>query len=56
MSQWDDLLHTIWMHTSWFELTKRMTTQEREKYANAIERHSRMLHPDEPLVLDRWWR
>jgi hypothetical protein len=58
----DGALHSVWLHGDWRWLTSRMTTEQREAAAEAVERHSAALNADavDEFVLDgddlRWWR
>jgi hypothetical protein len=53
----DAAWHSVWLHGDWRWLTKNMTTPEREHAADAVQRYSTHLEPDEPEIDDlRWWR
>jgi hypothetical protein len=53
----DAAWHSVWLHGNWRYLTKNMTTPEREHAADAVQRYSAHLEPDEPEIDDlRWWR
>ncbi|WP_431977591.1 hypothetical protein [Micromonospora haikouensis] len=52
----DGAAHSVWLHGKWRWLTRKMTTEEREAFADAIERYSAYLAPDDPARVDRWWR
>lgn len=53
----DAAWHSVWLHGNWAWLTKNMTTPEREHAADAVQRYSSHLEPDEPEIDGlRWWR
>lgn len=53
----DGACHSVWLHGDWYWLTRQMTTPEKEAFADAVDRFSATLEPDEPgPVTDRWWR
>jgi len=53
----DAAWHSVWLHGNWGWLTQNMTTAEREHAADAVQRYSTHLEPDEPELGDlRWWR
>lgn len=53
----DGACHSVWLHGDWRWLTRQMTTEEKEAFADAVERFSAALEPGEPgAVMDRWWR
>lgn len=54
-------MHSVWLHGNWHWLTQKMTTEQREAAADAVQRYSDWLIRDEDEqgsnVLDlRWWR
>ena len=56
----DGAMGSIWLHGRWRDLTRHMTTEEREAAAAAVERWHVSLGDDEPLgessmVELRWW-
>lgn len=53
----DDAWGSVWLYGNWREITRQMTTPERELAADAVERWSRRIDPEEPRITDlRWWR
>lgn len=57
----DGAMHSVWLHGKWRWLTSKMTTEQREAAADAVQRYSTWLNrQDDELsgeVLDlRWWR
>lgn len=54
-------MHSVWLHGKWSWLTQKMTTEEREAAADAVQRYSDKLAADsgetwEPIDSLRWWR
>jgi len=54
-------MHSVWLHGDWRWLTRKMTTEEREAAADAVQRYSNKLRADDgedpaPLEGLRWWR
>lgn len=53
---------SVWLHGNWRYLTKNMTTQDRERAADAVARWSAALNANDPDIEDgqleglRWWR
>lgn len=55
IEEYDDLLSSIWLYVGWREVTRHLTTEQRELWAEAITRHSRQEFPDDPTQPERWW-
>lgn len=56
-SDLDGAAHSVWLHGRWRWLTAKMSTEQREAWADAVERYSVFLHPEDgPVTVDRWWR
>lgn len=51
----DSVMHSIWLHASWRDVTKNMTSEEREAAADAVARRCAAMGESEPFDL-RWWR
>lgn len=49
----NDMLGAIWLYVNWRYVTKQLTTPQKERWADAIERAG---HPDGGTQADRWWR
>ena len=53
-------MNSVWLHGNWRFLTRKMTTEEREAAADAVERHNASYPPEDRVdhaVTDlRWWR
>ena len=49
-----DLLGTLWLYTNWRYVTKNLTTEQRELWADAIDEwHASQ---GEENKIERWWR
>lgn len=56
----DSAMHSIWLHGDWRFLTRKMTTEEREAAAVAVQRCHHLIgdepgDPALPLTSVRWW-
>lgn len=51
-----ELLADIWLYVKWRYVTGKLTTEQRELWADAIETVSERNHPGEGATADRWWR
>jgi hypothetical protein len=54
----EHLLAMIWLYVDWRSVTRRLTAEQRELWADALEAHSRKvaLPGETPAKADRWWR
>ncbi|MGH3587242.1 MAG: hypothetical protein ACRDQ0_13045 [Pseudonocardia sp.] len=52
-AEYQDLLASIWLYVKWRYVTKQLTTEQKELWADAVEASG---DPDEPTAVDRWWR
>lgn len=52
----DGAMHSVWLHGDWRRLTLHMTTDEKEAAADAVDRHSALIEPGDPVACLRWWR
>lgn len=51
----DELLRCIWLHVNWYSITKRLTTEQKDLWADIIDTHPEHIREgDEPVR--RWWR
>jgi hypothetical protein len=50
---YQDLLGAIWLHVGWRSVTRRLTTRQRELWADAVEVAG---DPGSTIAADRWWR
>jgi hypothetical protein len=48
-----DLLGAIWLHVPWRSVTRHLTTEQRELWADAVEVFG---DPGSTIAVDRWWR
>ena len=47
----------VWLHGNWRWLTQKMTTEEREAAADAVDRCRMRAEPEEDVEpISRWWR
>lgn len=52
--QYRDLLGSIWLYVDWQYVTRQLTTEQKELWADAVDASG---DPDEPgPKVDRWWR
>lgn len=55
----EDLLDSIYLHVSWPQATRPLTTEQKDLWADSIDAHSRRLNEAEPGInlrpVDRWW-
>lgn len=47
------LLAAIWLYVDWRYVTRQLTTEQKELWADAIEATS---DPNDRTTVDRWWR
>jgi hypothetical protein len=57
----DGAMHSVWLHGKWRWLTSKMSTEQREAAADAVQRYSSWLNrQDRELSSEvlhlRWWR
>lgn len=53
----DDAWGSVWLYGRWREITRQMTTPERELAADAVERWDRRIEPGAGGITSlRWWR
>lgn len=49
-----DLAATLWIYSNWRYITRNLTTQQRELWADVIDEwHAKQGEPDK---VERWWR
>lgn len=53
--EYQELLACIWLYVKWRYVTGKLTTEQRELWAEAIETTSERDHPGEGSQVDRWW-
>lgn len=58
--QMQDLLDSIWLYVSWRYVTKKLTTEQKELWADAVDascRKAQIENGEDPHpVAERWWR
>lgn len=55
LGRYQDLLSSIWLYVSWRYVTKQLTTEQKELWADAVDKVSALHDPDDPVKVDRWW-
>ena len=56
--QLEDLLGDIYLYINWRYVTKQLTSDQKERFAQAVEAWSARLNEgsdEAPFVADRWW-
>ena len=57
---YEGLLGSIWLYIPWYDVTKQLTTPQKELFADAVDGFSRRLNDGDPESAggpaDRWWR
>jgi hypothetical protein len=57
MSALDGACFSVYLHGNYHWLTRQMTTEEKEAFADACDRHVLTWPPaDQGTRMDRWWR
>jgi hypothetical protein len=59
--QYEDLLGSIWLYIPWQYVTKQLTTEQKDLFADAVDAWSMRLNAEDPdlhaeSVTRRWWR
>lgn len=54
-TEYREILHCIWLYVNWHYVTKQLTTEQKNLWANAIDLCSRADHPGAAAVAERWW-
>lgn len=52
--EYEDLLGSIWLYVPWLSVTRGLTTQQKELWADAVEAWAG--RGEVSLIADRWWR
>jgi hypothetical protein len=55
VDQYREMLASIWLYVDWRYVTKKLTTEQRELWAHAVEWTSEREHPGDGTKADRWW-
>ncbi|MFD8496308.1 hypothetical protein [Amycolatopsis sp. NPDC059657] len=56
VDQHEELLAYLWLYVKWRYVTKQLTTEQKNLWADAIEKISEREHPGEGTAADRWWQ
>lgn len=56
LAPYKDLLASIWLYVKWRYVTKQLTTEQKNLWADAVEEISERDHPGEGADADRWWQ
>lgn len=51
----EDLVCSLWLYTGRYEWTQ-LTTEQKELWADALDKHQLAEYPDEFTPQERWWR
>lgn len=51
-----DVCGVVWMYVNWHHVTKQMTTEQREAFADAVDEWSTTSNDGRSTPADRWWR
>jgi len=56
----EDLLASIWLYVDWYFVTRQLTTEQKDLWADAIDARHARANADDPdlgaLPVERWWR
>lgn len=55
LDEHEELLAAIWLYVKWRYVTKQLTTEQKNLWADAVEKISEANHPGEGAKVDRWW-
>ena len=57
---YEDLLSSLWLYVQWRWITKQLTTEQKDLFADAIDAHHVRMNADDPHwempPVERWWR
>lgn len=56
LEEHEELLAAIWLYVKWRYVTKQLTTEQKNLWADAVEKVSERHHPGEGAKADRWWQ
>lgn len=58
--RYEDLLGSIWLYIPWQFVTKQLTTEQKELFADSVDACSARLNAEDPDLAagpaERWWR
>lgn len=52
----EDLICALWLYVGWKYVTEKLTTEQRDLFADVIDRYHLREFPDDYVPTDRWWR
>jgi hypothetical protein len=55
----EDLLGDVWLYIDWRYVTRRLTNEQKELFADSVDasnRRSAAVDRREPTEVERWWR
>jgi hypothetical protein len=57
---YEDLLASLWLYINWRFVTKQLTTEQKELFADAVDASHARANADDPDLgpysVERWWR
>lgn len=55
---YEDLLASVWLYIGWRYVTRQITTEQKELFADSVDRSHERSHDGigEPSMAERWWR
>lgn len=56
VDEYKELLTSIWLYVKWHYVTKQLTTEQKNLWANAIDEISERNHPGDGMKVERWWQ
>lgn len=51
----EELLASIWLYVNWYSVTRQLTTDQKNLWANAIDAVHDRNFPDDNSPVERWW-
>ena len=51
-----EILAVIYLYVPWRYVTKQLTTEQKNLWADVIDAHSQEVFPDDPIYVSRWWQ
>lgn len=56
VDEYKELLASIWLYVKWHYVTKQLTTEQKNLWADAIDEVSERNHPGDGTKVERWWQ
>jgi hypothetical protein len=56
VDEYKELLASIWLYVKWHYVTKQLTTEQKNLWADAIDEVSERNHPGDGMKVERWWQ